>query len=253
MRRSDLGMIFVAGALALAAPAHADVVATGLIGYWAGNGSAVDSSPTGNNGYFTGNYRGGRWGQAFDLRSGKVHIADNPAYDLQQYPDWTIGFWMTGPGTYIGQDIGPGETPKWFIDYGYGGNFYELHVNDYDADPREFLATSAQTAPRGWTHLALVRHGSALTFFVNGTSIDTLNYGGAIPDPAADLVFGDAEPCCQYAGAIDEVTIYNRALSATEVGVLARPPLPEPGVWALMITGFGWVGAMLRRRRRATA
>ena len=30
------------------------------------------------------------------------------------------------------------------------------------------------------------------------------------------------------------------------------PPVPEPGVWALMLLGFGGLGAMLRRRRAAT-
>lgn len=242
----------VAAAMVLALPARADVIATGLIGYWAGDGSAVDQSPTANNGYFSGSYRSGKWGKAFDLRTGKVHIPDNAAYDLQSYPDWTIGFWFTGPGTYIGQDIGPGQTPKWFIDYGYSGNVYELHVNDYDSDPRAFLTTSTQPQPRGWNHLALVRRADKLEFYVNGLNIDTLTYGGIIPNPPADLVLGYAEPCCQYAGALDEVTIYNRALSVAEVGVLAAP-IPEPAAWSLMIAGFGWAGIAMRRRRSFAA
>lgn len=39
----------------------------------------------------------------------------------------------------------------------------------------------------------------------------------------------------------------------TRFGDLAVNAVPEPGTWALMITGFGGVGAMLRRRRAALA
>lgn len=33
-------------------------------------------------------------------------------------------------------------------------------------------------------------------------------------------------------------------------GAINAPGIPEPGTWALMITGFGATGALLRRRRR---
>jgi hypothetical protein len=40
-------------------------------------------------------------------------------------------------------------------------------------------------------------------------------------------------------------------LSVTGANSLIVPqPVPEPQTWALMIGGFGMIGAMLRRRRR---
>lgn len=47
------------------------------------------------------------------------------------------------------------------------------------------------------------------------------------------------------------VGIDNIEFRVSEVG--PGGPVPEPGAWALMITGFGAAGAMLRRRRTATA
>ncbi|MFM6854318.1 MAG: PEPxxWA-CTERM sorting domain-containing protein, partial [Sphingopyxis sp.] len=38
---------------------------------------------------------------------------------------------------------------------------------------------------------------------------------------------------------------------ASSSGGIVAPGVPEPGVWAMMIIGFGMVGGALRRRGRA--
>jgi hypothetical protein len=40
---------------------------------------------------------------------------------------------------------------------------------------------------------------------------------------------------------------------ATQIKFLEMPPIPEPGTWAMMIVGFGLVGAGVRRRRLVAA
>ena len=40
---------------------------------------------------------------------------------------------------------------------------------------------------------------------------------------------------------------------ATQLKLLALPAIPEPGTWAMLIAGFGLVGAGMRRRRAARA
>jgi hypothetical protein len=128
----------------------------GLIGFWPGNYSAEDFSPTGNNGSFGGNYVPGRSGgdAAFNLATGIVTIPNNSVYDqFQYYPGWTVGFWFNENGIqpngnnnlFLGQDNGSGYQPKWFIDYGYtvfvapNSNFV-WHVNDYNTE-RIFLVS----------------------------------------------------------------------------------------------------------------
>jgi hypothetical protein len=55
----------------------------------------------------------------------------------------------------------------------------------------------------------------------------------------------------QYDGASDLYSLNYSALLAPDLVTLAPAPVPEPGVWALLIGGFGGMGAALRRRRRA--
>ena len=55
------------------------------------------------------------------------------------------------------------------------------------------------------------------------------------------------------AGSVDQASVYNRALSASDVATLyAEGPsaVPEPASWALMLIGFGGLGVAVRARHR---
>jgi hypothetical protein len=80
------------------------VPTNGLIGYWPGNGSAIDVSPTGNNGSFGGSYAPGPpvGGEAFNLGIAYVSIPNNAVYDnFTSYSGWSVGFWFNGNGSTI--------------------------------------------------------------------------------------------------------------------------------------------------------
>ena len=70
-----------------------------------------------------------------------------------------------------------------------------------------------------WTHLASTYDGTTLRLFVNGTQVATKAATGAMPNTANPLRIGGNAVWGEYfAGLIDEVRIYNRALSAVEIG-----------------------------------
>ena len=233
-------LFIVAGLLGLAcwlvpSPVNA-LPMSGLIGHWEADGNADDSSSLLNHGTFSGPYAPGHTGNpgdlAFDLAHDKVRIHDIPAYTLQNYPGWTVGFRFNtkgdalngSNGTFLGQDVGPGEVPKWFIDYGY--NFpgaFEIHLNNFGSNPRVFLPSNPVTLPAGWNQFTLVRQPGAFEFYLNGNFIGSQPYAGTIPDPTPDLTFGYQEPCCQFAGLLDDILIYDRALTAREVGDIVNP------------------------------
>ena len=236
------------------------VITDGLIGYWAADASATDSSSTGNNGVFGGSYVPGVSGQAFDLSTGTVRIPDSLAYSFQNYPGWTVAFWFNGSqGTFLGQDVGSGEQPKWFIDYGYASpgpsNTFIEHFNNFGSSPRVFLPSDPLVFPTGWNHLAVVNGGGAVSFYLNGNSIGTAAFGDAFPDPAADLVFGFAEPCCQYNGLLDEIVLLNRAITSEEArqladgGPISNSPEPTSAILCLLGAAGAWLLSRVRRTR----
>jgi Concanavalin A-like lectin/glucanases superfamily len=241
--------------------AHATVPLSGLVGYWTGNGNANDSSTTGNNGTFTGSYASGPGGkgQSFNLATGSVTIADNPAYQISYNSSFSVGFWFNFNGnTYaqdiIGQDIGPGGNPKWFIDY----NYFNPGAFEFLAGPSLFTVNGPSATPTGWKQLTLTVENGVYTFYLDGVnegSSPGADPGYQWPDPDAPLVFSFADGGSPYAGDLADVVIYNRALSASEVGELASlSSVPEPAPWAMMLMGFAGLGfAAYRSARNGTA
>jgi hypothetical protein len=69
---------------------------------WTADNLASDSSPTANNGSYSGSYVTGISGAAFDLSSAKVYIPDNPAYTFNS--DFSVGFWFNADGQSLGAD-----------------------------------------------------------------------------------------------------------------------------------------------------
>jgi hydrogenase maturation factor HypE len=69
-----------------------------------------------------------------------------------------------------------------------------------------------------WTHLAFTYDGAAMRMFVNGVQVSTTALTGVMPIGAGALRIGGNGVWGEYfRGAIDEVRIYNRALSAAEI------------------------------------
>lgn len=260
--RNRVAAIAIAAILAGTGPTNAS-----LIGYWDANGSANDSSPTHNNGQFSGSFVTGRpgGGTAFAVGTGTVRVPDNPAYNFQNYSEWSLGFWFNNNNiplvstngnsnrTFIGQDNGSGFQNKWMIGYGstvFGPNTsFTLHLNN-PSQLRLWLLSDPVPEPTGWNQLTIVKTPSAVSFYLNGTSIGSAGYTGQIPDPVANLVFGTQESCCSYGGYLDDIWIDNTAYSAARVQEVVQNGIPEPTSVTLIAAGLATI--MLIRRRPKT-
>lgn len=79
-----------------------------------------------------------------------------------------------------------------------------------------------------WVHLAFVKSGSEITFYINGTAQgNPLDYGRNINDSDGNLRIGmEGSPYGEhfFLGKIDELRFHNRALSAEKVLEVMNAP-----------------------------
>jgi len=215
----------------------------GLIGYWSGNGNAIDLSSVGNSGTFAGSYSAGAptGGKAFNLATAKVTIANSAAYNFKSYSGWSVGFWFNDSGTaisasnglFLGQDSGSGFKPKWFIDYSYsvyGNNSdFNFHVNDFNQE-RIFIGSDSVIPPTGWNQLTVTINNinsGLVAFYLNGRALGTGSLGNYVLSTTAPLVFGQAEGL-SFNGSMSQVVIYGRVLSTNEISQLASVAIDNP-------------------------
>jgi len=140
--------------------------------------------------------------------------------------DFTIEFWVNfdtpGGGSYghpshifIGNDEGPGWRNKWF--FALGGGTLEFHYNSPSIGDQFLRFEPFAPNLNQWYHLAVVKQGSLYSAFVNGTPAGSVLNTIPIPNPNAPLTIGEAEELGFMNGRLDELSIYNRALSQAEI------------------------------------
>ena len=241
-----LAAVVVAGILGgIALPCAAQIYTppqNGLVGWWSGNGDATDSSGNGHNGTIQGEgFTTGLYGQAFASDSNqRVFIPDSAGFQLTG--SLTIAAWinMTSPSYIILQrgDERPGLDPWQLSGNGQGA----MGINIEDASDNAAYAYA--TIPLNqWVQVTGTLDASTgdLRFYIDGvlaselfTSIrpfanldPTQNPGvGLGNNPQSDINF-------PFVGSIDEVLLYNRALSPEEVASL----VPEPGTASMLVFG----------------
>ena len=223
----------------------------GLVGFWSGNGNANDSSGYENNGVFSGSYVNGVTGEAFSVSPSTPFTApDISAYNFTN--GFSVSFWFysdnpAATDALLGQDSGGGSNLKWFIDYNYE-NSDAFELVSFPPGTAVFNPSNQVSLTNAWHQLTLVADFSSYTFYLDGSFIGgRTDISIALPQIEAPLTFGYAENGLGYTGAIQDVALYDKALSAGEVQQLST--VPEPSSWAMMVAGVGALFAFRRRRR----
>jgi hypothetical protein len=238
--------------------AYADL-ADGLVAYWSFNaGTAKDDSGNGNKGVIRGNPRSvpGKVGLAFDFDGDDgIEIASNPTLELPNA--LTCAAWMYPRATKdaAGNDHAAicwkGSKIGWADD---GFNWRIATAGDdgltwgaCGGGTQGYFATNGVLPNMNtWYHVALVEDGAIGTAYVNGLALtDADTTGGdrnrpvapydTLPDQPVRIGWaegrgsGDGVPV-YFDGIIDEVVVYNRALSAAEVTQLMNEGMPTTAV-----------------------
>ena len=243
----------------LVLPAQALVIANGLIGHWAGDGTAADSTPNGNDGTLVGNttYSQGIFGQAFSFDGSGDHVSI-PDDDLWSFSgDFTVAVWATfatqpggsigNPGSsFIAHDEGGGLQDKWWL--ALGANQVNFHING----PGSVFLAETTLSPillDTWYHFAAKREGNLFTIFIDGVAGASESSPLPITNASTPLTIGWSEISFYHHGLIDDVTLYDRALSDTEIGILAS--VPEPSAYKVVLGLLTIAIVLVRKRRRS--
>ena len=179
----------------------------------------LDSAPTGFHGFKHGFERApGVAGDGFLCRGGAVSVGNDPLF----FPDdgITVELWAN-PSK-------PDQSDQWFVntvagsDTGYrlglgGGKVaWQVPVTDWS-----HMVGAPEPLPVGrWSHVVATYDNETMRIYVNGEEQASLPRPGRIRVSTGSLVLGSFQPGharAYFEGVMDEVRLYDRALTAEQV------------------------------------
>ncbi len=196
---------------------------SGLTGYWKFNentGTSVyDSSGNGNNGSINGaSWVAGKSGSglSFNGSSSYVEVPDSSTVDQLSSFSWTAWVYISGYGDY--REILTKQSTN------QGGN-YEIRINpdgilSFAAFTNSVNVISVNVVPLDqWVLLSGVfTSGSKVELYINGSLNNSVSTGVTTYGSNSDtLKIGKRADGLFFSGLIDEVAMYNRALSGSEI------------------------------------
>jgi hypothetical protein len=212
------------------------VPTNGLVGWWPFNGNANDESGNGNNGTVNGaTLTADRFGAAgkaygFDGISNYIEVPSSPGLSVSA--TYSISVW-----SYIssfnsgGFPYQPAIVSK--IDGGdwYGG--FEIRASSDVTGGPKFLSTSGNIGGNNfspavpnnnineWYNIIATYDGSMVRCFINGVCMDSIGISGNLQTSTIPLRFGrrGGGPSfdCWFTGLLDDIGIWNRALTQCEI------------------------------------
>jgi hypothetical protein len=225
---------------------------SGATAYWSAEGNANDVVGTNHGTLQNGaSFDTGQFGQAFDLTGSSDLVSMAQPVKFTAVEDFTISLW-------VNQAVTPANSSYIFeTRQGQYSGFAILTISDNRivmggrAD-NGFILGGASQGPLNngqWYHVAAVfdRVADELRFYLDGSLQSTQNLAAATGFTASDKLFLGAvssqNDSYNFNGHVDEVQVYERALSGVEILSL----VPEPSSLALLALG----GVMFASRRHS--
>ncbi|MDD5055254.1 MAG: SdrD B-like domain-containing protein [Candidatus Peribacteraceae bacterium] len=233
----------------------------GLVGYWKlddGSGSLVarDDSGNGNHGTWNGAAGGNTKPQwktdtaagfdfynphslQFDGTDDYVNLSETMLANAQY---WSISLWIYNEDPYTDYRSSFGDSLTTFgfptIRNEKQGNHYQFYAGNGSSFYVNGVITSGFALGNVWEHIVFLYNGADLLVYRQGTLTDILTAldNQTLPPSATEYRIGggSSASATNFNGLLDDVRIYNRALSASEVAALAAGnPNTGSGVYVL--------------------
>jgi len=228
MKTKLLMIVFIAVLSAINAqnvPAY--VPKTGLVGWWPFNGNANDGSGNGNHGTVNGatltSDRNGLANSAYSFNGGNDRIVVKNSLLSSQPTSYSVSIWfLSNLNSVSGELICDRST----INFDYK---YRLFI---DTDSLIYATVSgvkvggikAFYSKNKWNHVVIIGDLQSNTskFYLNGLLIHTSNifYPNNLNATTIGANYAPVNPDAAINGKIDDIAIYNRALSDFEIKAL---------------------------------
>ena len=226
----------------------------GLVGLWhfdEGSGAtASDSSGNLNDGTLMGGtgWTGGMSGQALSFDGINDYVDCGSVLQLDAVGEFTVEFWIwvdilpfpTGWQGIIARGNGTQRTP-WIFSNQNNSNLYIQFETIVGGVSDCSLITDDLTAGQ-WNHVAFTWDGGTVVSYIDGLAGPTdPTTGSVLANTDASLKFGYIPSYAYFDGLIDEVSIWDEALTDEQIGDISPP---EVTINAPADGGFYPVGAV---------
>jgi T5SS/PEP-CTERM-associated repeat protein len=204
----------------------------GPIAHWDAENGAADATGNGHDGTFQGDastVTDGPFGKAFTFDGNGDYINIGDELDMGT-SDFTLSAWIKGDPS----------MHQWarIFDKGYA-SAYSLHRRAFTNEigfemlnSGNFFATDSLLIDNTWHHVALVKDGTTVTIYADGEAENSNSVSGAAQENSLPLLIGfNPGEGIQgfWKGLLDELKIFDRALSPGEIATLAAIPDVLPG------------------------
>lgn len=205
----------VLGWLRLSAPS------VGLVAYYPLNNNTNDESTNGNHGipYGCVTFEQGISGQAarFDGINTFILVSDDPSLRLNTF---TISAWVN-PDAIVGGNriLEKGNSNSYWLDI---NPYARAIIGFFDGIYHDLLST-VTIASGSWYFIAGTYDGGFLKIYINGVLNNSMAITSVLYQNNEPLIIGwkyNGIVADHFSGLIDEVRIYNRALSEAEIQAL---------------------------------
>ena len=204
-----------------------NIPTNGLVGYWPFNGNANDESGNGNDGTVNGATltadRNGKPNSAysFDGKSNYISIKKNDILNIKSNISSSIWFnikeWDKNSNSWASL-ISKSTSPSFcnyrisinteFVSFIYGGKDYYIK---YDPSIIKWNV---------WNHIIVIMENKSLNIYINNLRLtNNATFESFSDGENMDLEFGRDQPGATdyFNGKLDDIAIYNRALSEQEI------------------------------------